>query len=160
MAQKISIVDKDGNPVELEYATEQSAGFDIPIDLGVGNSTVILPTHKPQVIPTGLYLKVEGEPEDGKVLALQILPRSSTALQGLVIANSPGLIDADYPKEIMLIVGTLEKVRSTVVFHGDKLAQGVFVEVLRPDCVKVSDEKRTGGLGSTTKKPTTKKGKK
>lgn len=155
MALKISIVDKDGNPAGIEYATELSAGFDIRADLG-GKTCVHLMGHlKPTPIPTGLFLKVEGEPEEGKVIALQILPRSGKSAKGeFIISNSPGLVDMDYKQEIMVLCAQNPNYRrSARIEDGEKIAQGVFIEVLRPSSIPVNGVVREGGFGSTDAQP-------
>jgi dUTP pyrophosphatase len=159
MAMKISLVDKDGNPAEVSYATKYSAGFDIKADLtslGRGESaTVALPINGgARKIPTGLFLNVEGEPDGNEVPALMIVPRSGKSLEGLRVSNSPGIIDADYEGEIMIIVDldTPSVGYGRPIKHGDKIAQGVFIMVPRFDIEAQDVERGDGGFGSTDKK--------
>ena len=165
---KLSIVDKDGNPADVAYATKHSAGFDIKADLSampVGHQCVRLQLDGgPKKIPTGLFIKAEGEVENGMVPALFITPRSGMSLDGWTVSNSPGLIDADYKGEIMIILnrgkagGGGAKVK---IDHGDKIAQGVFIMVPRFDVPAEEVERGEGGFGSTDAKkivtPPTKK---
>jgi len=156
---KLSIVDKDGNPADVSYATKHSAGFDIKADLSalpVGHQCVRLQLDGgPKKIPTGLFLKVEGEVENGMVPALLVTPRSGMSLWGWSISNSPGLIDADYKGEIMIIMSRSKsgvggaKVK---IDHGDKIAQGVFIMVPRFDIPAEDVDRGAGGFGSTDKK--------
>lgn len=81
-----------------------------------------------------------------------VFPRSSLPLKyGLILPNSPGLIDADYSEQIGIIVHNLrdEEVRLDA---GTRIAQAVFVRVEFPalDVTDQDDEGRTrGGFGST-----------
>jgi len=154
---KISIVDKDGNPADVSYATKHSAGFDIKADLsGMPAPKIVrMRLNGPSVkVPTGLFIKVEGEVENGMVPALLITPRSGKSLEGFNISNSPGLIDADFKGEIMVII---DRPRAGVgcpgnIKDGDKIAQGVFIMVPRFDVPVEDVERGEGGFGSTDAK--------
>lgn len=154
---KLSIVDKDGNPIEVTYATKYSAGFDIKADLSGRDpkSMSFILDGGAKMVPTGLYLKAEGEPEGNTVPALFITPRSGKSLAGFRVSNSPGLIDADYEGEIMVIIDRDKPAKGglpVTISHGDKIAQGVFIQVPRFD-IKVEDvERGKGGFGSTDSK--------
>lgn len=78
---------------------------------------------------------------------LKLYPRSSTGLKGLMLSNTIGIIDVDFPNEIILLLRNIGNDDITIN-HGDKLAQGCFETVLRfPDMIK--DATRNGGFGST-----------
>ena len=85
-------------------------------------------------------------------LAMLILPRSSLALKhGLILPNSPGLIDADYAGPIGIIVHNLRDAPVRLP-SGTRIAQAVFVELKFPVVREVAeaDPARTrGGFGST-----------
>jgi dUTP pyrophosphatase len=142
---KVSIVDKEGNPVDVSYKTQFSAGFDI-----TANENITVVKNKPEAtkVHTGMFLKVEGEPEDpSKILELQIRSRSGLAAKGLVVLNSPGTVDLDYKGEIVVLMSSSKSIR---VNKGDRIAQGVFSEVIRPESIKIEGiERGAGGLGST-----------
>lgn len=82
----------------------------------------------------------------------QVRPRSGTALKtDLVIVNSPGTIDADFPDEWCVPVkngGT----RPLIVRHGERVAQMVLARheslPFTPGAVTRSTD-RAGGFGST-----------
>lgn len=82
----------------------------------------------------------------------QVRPRSGTSLKtDLVIVNSPGTIDADFPDEWMVPVknGGTSPLR---IAHGERIAQMVLAkyEVLEFESGAVSrTTERAGGFGST-----------
>jgi dUTP pyrophosphatase len=142
--QGVTIVNRDGEQVDLKYATKYSAGFDIN-----ASEQVIIYPRKKLLIPTGLYLKVDKE-KINYFFCLDIRPRSGVSLNtDLVICNAPGTVDLDYEGEIQIIARSSSD-KTMVINKGDPLAQGVFVLVLRPDCILVEDKERgEGGFGST-----------
>lgn len=116
-------------------ATEHSFGYDLrtPLEFRVTpNETVI--------VPTGVYVKMS------TLVMGMVCSRSGLSTKGLVVANAPGIIDADYKDEIKVILHNHG--RESHVFNiGDKIAQLVFTYgALGTDVVS---EKRNGGLGST-----------
>ena len=82
----------------------------------------------------------------------QVRTRSSYALQGLVVANSPGTIDSDYRGEVKVILRncTQDSIR---VRLGDRIAQLVITALHRAtpeECDTLSVTGRgCGGFGST-----------
>jgi len=87
-------------------------------------------------------------------VALQILPRSSTILKyGLIVGNSPGIVDADYTEEIGIVVYNLNDFPQTIE-EGTRVAQAIFVPCIFPQIVFVdenmsSDRETRKGFGST-----------
>jgi len=90
-----------------------------------------------------------------------LVPRSSLGTKGLVLANTIGVIDSDYQGELKIaawnrtpatcgsVAGTHIKIKP-----GDRIAQLMFVPVLRPQCLVVEEFGETtgrgaGGFGST-----------
>ena len=103
---------------------------------------------KPTLVSTGLKCKME----DNEYL--QIVARSSTPLKyWLIVANAPGIVDADYYNnpdnegEIFIQVINLSPF-AIKLKKGDKIAQGI---VSRYYTVEddVRNGERTGGFGST-----------
>lgn len=82
----------------------------------------------------------------------QVRPRSGTSLKtDLVIVNSPGTIDADYPDEWCVPVGNGGP-RPLVIRHGERIAQMVLsrFEALPFEAGEVGrTTERVGGFGST-----------
>ena len=151
-----------------ERATEDSAGYDLFVHLthrtvncSDATGTWELPTFRDReknlsyfelapnataMIPLGFKATLPRGCE------AQIRPRSGTTFKkGLLIPNSPGTIDADYPDEWMVLVrnpGT----RPVRIEHGERIAQMVLsrYEVLPIEMGKVGKtSSRSGGFGST-----------
>ncbi|MBM3885417.1 MAG: dUTP diphosphatase [Gemmatimonadetes bacterium] len=82
----------------------------------------------------------------------QVRPRSGTSLKtDLVIVNSPGTIDADYPEEWCVPAGN-GGTMPLVLTHGERIAQMVlarFETLPFVDGVVSPTTERTGGFGST-----------
>lgn len=90
-------------------------------------------------------------------LAALILPRSGLGhKKGLIMGNSLGLIDADYLGEVMISVWNRNPIGTDAIeIHpGDRIAQMMFVPVVRPNFDIVADfsqesARGAGGFGST-----------
>jgi dUTP pyrophosphatase len=128
-------------------ATAGSFGYDL--------ATVTEETVGPRetrIIPCGFQLAHDLPRERGAGLALMILPRSSLPLKhGLILPNSPGLVDADYAGPLGIIVHNLKDEPVTLP-SGTRIAQAVFVELKLPALVETdnADAARSrGGFGST-----------
>jgi dUTP pyrophosphatase len=151
-----------------ERATEDSAGYDLFVHLthrtvncSDYSGTTELPTFRDRekklsyfelpanstaMIPLGFKAKLPAGCE------AQIRPRSGTTFKkGLLIPNSPGTIDADYPEEWMVLVRN-PGAKPIRIEHGERIAQMVLsrFEVLPIEIGKVGkSSSRTGGFGST-----------
>lgn len=130
-----------------EYATTKSAGA----DFFCAKATTIKPNGI-GLVHTGIKANMN----ENEVLLLY--NRSSNPKKlGLMLANSVGVIDADYYNnedndgEIMFAFYNFSD--NTVHLEvGDKLGQGVFSIFNRPELgLVVKEEARTGGFGSTDK---------
>lgn len=83
-----------------------------------------------------------------------LLPRSGLgALHGVVLGNLVGLIDSDYQEEWQCAIWNRNFGDSITIKPMDKLAQVVFIPVIRPT-FEIEDQfghitTRTGGFGST-----------
>ncbi len=131
---------------EPERATTKSAGYDITATSMEWNEAKTKITYG-----TGLKL---GDIPDGYFAAL--FPRSSVSNTDLRLANSVGVVDADYTGEIKVIFDAPLSAAMVVspgnlkVYQpGDRIAQILFLPVLIGDVV-VPTEERDGGFGSTT----------
>jgi len=122
-----------------EYQTAGAAGFDLAAsgDLEIAPNTIAL-------IPTGLVIGVP----DGHFLG--IFARSSTPLKrGLMVANGVGVIDPDYcgpadevKIQVLNFTGDVVRVRK-----GDRIAQGLFLPVVRADWRETDTDLREGSRG-------------
>ncbi len=93
---KVKIINKSHHPLP-SYGTPEAAGMDVRAYLPDG--PVTLAPGERTLIGTGLYMQLPSGYE------CQIRPRSGLALKhGVMIANSPGTVDADYRGEIGIIL--------------------------------------------------------
>ena len=151
-----------------ERATEESAGYDLFVHLtdrtvkcsgadGVWHSATTrdgekhvsyfeLAPETTAMIPLGFKATLPRGCE------AQIRPRSGTTFKkGLLIPNSPGTVDADYPDEWMVLVRNPGP-RTVRIDHGERIAQMVVsrFEVLPIRMGTVTKtSSRSGGFGST-----------
>ena len=147
-------------------ATAQSAGHDLVLWLaaptvkvfvagvaearavvdGPEGRTVTLAPGEKALLPLGFRARL---PEGYEA---QVRPRSGMSLKtDLVIVNSPGTIDADYPEEWCVPAGN-GGTRPLTLRHGERIAQMVlarFEVVPFVDGIVAPTTERTGGFGST-----------
>jgi dUTP pyrophosphatase len=130
---------RTANLEPVKYATEKSAGFDFTssIEVNLIHGTTVL-------IPTGVF--IESAAFDDFIM---VTSRSGLALQGIIVKNAPGVIDADYKQEIKIMLwNTSEK--SFKINVGDRIAQGVVMKFKQATGdVEIKTVDRTGGFGST-----------
>ena len=118
--------------------TAFSAGYDLE-----AAESVLVSREKISLVPTGL--KAFMLPDE----VLLIYIRSSLAVKHqLTLANSVGVIDADYQDHILLPMISLGE--SFEVKKGMRVAQGIFQKYLTVDGDEIGiGEKRFGRFGST-----------
>lgn len=137
----------EGNAILPARGTPQSAGY----DFYAPHDEMVLPGCTVKIV-TGIKAYMQ----PGEVL--MIFPRSSYGIQrGLVLANTVGVIDADYynnPKDEGNIVIAIrnEGPIPFLIKAGERFAQGVFLPFLPADASNVLQDERQGGLGSTSEK--------
>ncbi|MEX0691732.1 MAG: dUTP diphosphatase [Gemmatimonadales bacterium] len=128
-------------------ATSGAFGYDLAT---VRDETVA--PHETRIVEVGFRLAHDLPRTAEAGLAMLILPRSSLSLKhGLILPNSPGLIDADYAGPIGIIVHNLRDTPSALAAR-TRIAQAVFVELRFPTLAETTavDPTRTrGGFGST-----------
>jgi len=101
-----------------------------------------------RAIPTGLAVAI---PPGHAGL---VVPRSGLALRhGLTVVNAPGLIDAGYRGELLVLMINLSAEPQRIV-AGDRIAQLVIVPVVVAPATEVgelpaSDGRGQGGVGSS-----------
>lgn len=157
------------NPLP-SHTTEGSAG----IDLRVTEDIVLCPQEK-RKIGTGLALHIgcyRGQENkwafyNSSYISMMgmIVPRSGKGSEGLVLANTVGIIDEDYQGEIIISawnsnaatyqtsMGT-ENGKSIFIKAGERIAQMIFVPVLRAEFEVVKEfssisDRGEGGFGHT-----------
>jgi dUTP pyrophosphatase len=128
-------------------ATAGSFGY----DLAIADDEAVGP-RETRILPCGFQLATDLPHDGAGGLAMMILPRSSLALKfGLILPNSPGLVDADYAGPIGILVHNLRDEPVTLP-AGTRIAQAVFVRMEFPTVAEAdaADPERTrGGFGST-----------
>ena len=129
------------------YATPGSAGLDLVACI---DSSVSLEPGDCQLINSGMAVHIK----DPSIAAV-LLPRSGLGHKnGIVLGNLTGLIDSDYQGEIKMSIWN----RSSKIFEvnpGDRIAQMVFIPIIRPEFELVDDfiasERAEGGFGHSGK---------
>ena len=126
-------------------STAASAGYDI-----AAATNVCLRVGERALVPTGI--KAYMQPDE--YLGIHI--RSSLAVkQGLYLANSQGIIDADYynnpDNEGHILIALVNGGKKDVVIEtGMRIAQGIFCKyLLADDDTGTKKDARAGGIGST-----------
>lgn len=124
--------------------TKTSAGYDIE-----SARDVVISPGCTELIPTGLKAYMN----DDEFLAIHV--RSSVGIKrGLVLANGTGIIDSDYYNNLDNEGHIMIALRNTThgkvtIKKGERIAQGIFQKYLTVENDKISDNVRTGGIGST-----------
>ena len=131
------------NAVLPYRSTAGSAGYDFECA-----EDVVVPPYSIKLIPTGIKAQID------QGYYLQLALRSSTPKKkGLMLANSIGIIDADYYNNpdneghIMFQVYNFTD-KEVLIPIGERIGQGVFLKYYITDDDNASGE-RLGGFGST-----------
>ncbi len=126
-----------------EYATKDSACF----DLKCAEKTRVYPG---ELVKVDLGIKVEVP----KGYYLEIVPRSSLCKQGLMLANSVGIIDTDYRGQVFAALRNIGKTK-VILKTGERIVQGMIKPIEKVEFKKVLKLTETtrgaGGYGSTGK---------
>lgn len=144
----------------LQYASAGAAAVDL-------RSTASVYLRPQECVPIGTGLSIYGgslaetlgpcpDPQQFAVAAV-ILPRSGLgAKKGIVLGNLVGLIDEDYQGEIIVPLWnrTEKNSQGVTIRRGERIAQMMFMIVLRPTFVTVTEfsamtARGAGGFGST-----------
>jgi len=133
-----------------DYQTEMSAGIDLYAC--IPEPLEIFPQAPAVLIPSGMALLMNDPHIVGFLLARSGLGHK----KGLILGQSVGTIDADYTNEIFISAWLRNPPGSGsfVINPGDRIAQMVFVPVLRPRFVAVEEfsvetARGANGFGST-----------
>ncbi|MAT65085.1 MAG: dUTP diphosphatase [Gammaproteobacteria bacterium] len=128
-----------------DYATDGAAGMDLRACV---DAALTVAPGETVLIPTGIAIHMEQTD-----LAAVLLPRSGLGHKhGIVLGNLVGLIDSDYQGQVFVSCWN----RGEAVFTiepGDRIAQMVFVPVVRAEFERVSEfdasVRGAGGFGHT-----------
>jgi dUTP pyrophosphatase len=127
---------------KISKGSIDSAGW----DLHYSEQDTDIMAGETKLLSTGIFLEME------KNMEAQIRSRSSLALKGLVVSNSPGTIDSDYRGEIKVILFNNSK-ENKQIKKGDKIAQLVFAYIMPIEIeytkILSSTDRGSKGFGST-----------
>lgn len=126
------------------YARAGDAGADLLAREGV----VLAPGGGRAAVPTGIAVAI---PEGW---AGFVLPRSGLAARyGVTCLNTPGLVDAGYRGELLVVLVNTDPVTPHEVHRGDRIAQLVIQRIGEATFTAVDElpasERGEGGFGST-----------
>lgn len=164
MEIEIKILNKEFYSYDSGLDDDSLMGADLPSYATVGSTAIDLIctediTIRPgetKKIGTGLAIHI-GSAKGKTDYAALILPRSSLGSEGLVIANTIGLIDQDYQGELIVNVYNNSEISNGFgvgLTPGYRFAQLVIIPIMKPK-FKVVDEftketsRGVGGYGST-----------
>ena len=102
------------------------------------------------LVPTGLIFRAREKTRD---ISLRLHPRSGLSLKrGLVLANSEGVVDADYQEQVFVILHNISSIDQYIA-RGERVCQGEFVlnDPVQFNIVESLERfsERSGGFGST-----------
>lgn len=138
----VQLVQLDPGLPPPAYARPGDAGADLRARadalIGAGGGRALVPTGLALAIPPGYAGFVQ--------------PRSGLALRhGVTVLNAPGLIDAGYRDELMVLLVNTDPVQPYQVRRGDRIAQLVIKAVAEATFVTVDElppsERGLGGFG-------------
>lgn len=126
-----------------ERKTDGAAGYDLYAYI---EKDIVICSGGASLVPTGIKMQLP------KNFEAQLRPRSSLAMSGVVIPNSPGTIDSDYRGEIKVLLANYGS-KDFTVRRADRIAQLVFAKLPAIQIDVVSQLSKTsrgsGGFGST-----------
>jgi dUTP pyrophosphatase len=134
----------------IGYATEQAAGVDLRACI---DEPITISPHQIVKIPTGIAIAADGENYAEMPFCYLLFGRSGLGVKhGITLANSVGVIDADYRGEI--VVGLINHSDEAFTINPlDRVAQLVMMPINIMSFNFVSELNETnrgsGGFGST-----------
>lgn len=157
--QTIPLIRVNPKAVLPTRATAGSFGYDLTIP----DTHTIFPGET-KVLGTGWKLAIglpaietaqidsSGNRETVGGVSLLVLPRGSLCLKyGLIVPNSPGLVDMDYTGEIGVIAHNIKQ-EPVTIYEGTRIAQAVLVMMDFFPIVEgfeMAEREERGGFGST-----------
>ncbi|WP_343154215.1 dUTP diphosphatase [Buchnera aphidicola] len=118
-----------------EYATSGSSALDLKASI---SKKILLHATEVILVPTGISIYIENP-----YITALILPRSGLGHKnGIVLGNLVGLIDSDYQGELMISLWNRSK-KEFYIYPNDRVAQIVFVPIIRPVFSVVQEFKKT-----------------
>ena len=135
--------------VTLRKVAQYNPSNELSVATNADQYFTLAPHHR-ALIPTGFKMQA---PEG---YSIDFLSRSGTVWKyGCAVANSPGIIDHDYPNECFVLLENNSDV-PFIINQGDRIAQMRLVKVEDTELAVVDelppvDSNRTGGFNSTGK---------
>jgi dUTP pyrophosphatase len=127
--------------------TDQAAAYDVRARI-IGGDTFPLIPYMPTIISCGFKVELP------KGYCLKIHSRSSMAKNGIIIANSPGIIDSDFRGTVKVILLNLDS-KIYNIKYAERIAQVRLEKNIDVDWIISSEISKTsrgeGGFGSTGK---------
>lgn len=148
---ELKILDRRLNDWGLpRYQTAMSAGIDLHACI---DAPVTLEPQAPAIlIPSGIAVLMN----DPHLVAFLLARSGLGHKKGLVLGQAVGTIDADYANQIFISawLRTPPGSESLTIMPGDRIAQLVFLPIVRPDFAIVDTfsaetDRGLGGFGST-----------
>lgn len=142
LSRRLEVFRLDPNAALPRKFHSSDVGYDVC-------ACLISETNRPQTkplhrgitpIPTGLVVR----PPPGNFIAC--CSRSGLAVQGLFVANAPGIIDPTYTGELIILMfnGSHE---TKYVKHGDRIAQLVILPAVYAEIAELKDRPQPDGRG-------------
>lgn len=132
------------------YQTDMAAGVDL--HACIDEPLVLQPQAPAVLVPSGMAVLMNDQEMAAIVLARSGLGHK----KGLILGQSVGLIDADYTAQIFVSawLRTPPGSETLTINPGDRIAQLVFVPIIRPeltfvDTLSATTARGGGGFGST-----------
>jgi dUTP pyrophosphatase len=130
-----------------EYKTWLSAGADVK-----STCTHVFHAGETRLVGTGVRIDICSTrklvDQSAHLPYLMLSIRSSLAKKGFTLANGVGIIDADYPNEIGMLM--TNNTKGTLLINcGDRIGQLILVKTQRLPGVVTCKASREGGFGST-----------
>ena len=141
---KIELVHLDKSMPIPEFETDGAAAMDLRVSKGL----CVRPGQSVKY-GTGIALHIK----DPNIVGL-VVPRSSAGTKlDIRLANTIGVFDSDYQGEIILSIRNSDQYTQAIA-RGDRIAQILFVPLIRPSFAVVNEFSETtkrgdGGFGST-----------
>ncbi len=149
MIRDVEIKVLDNRAIIPSYATEDSGGVDLVACI---SKSIEVPPLENVLVSTGLAINMQTVIE--RCIAM-IVPRSGKGhKEGKVLGNTVGIIDQDYQGELLVSMLNRNKEKYITVEPGERIAQLIFVPIIRASFKEVVDfscatARGAGGFGST-----------
>ncbi|QCI26159.1 dUTP diphosphatase [Buchnera aphidicola] len=139
----IKILDKRLSASSLKYYTEGSCGLDLK---AMVSKKIKICSNQVILLPSGIAVFIKNP-----LITAMIVPRSGLGHHhGIILGNTIGIIDADYQGQLMISIWN-RGLKDFYIYPGDRIAQLIFVPIVKPIFNIVSDFiptiRNTNGFG-------------